>query len=90
MGPLIFKIFFCDLFQEYQNSYFANFADDNTPYIVADNTTEVLTSLSSPAQKLFTWFANNKMKANHDKCYLLLSTQESFNIQIANFTIKSS
>ena len=30
------------------------------------------------------------MKANHDKCHLLLSTQESFNIQIANFTIKPS
>ena len=30
------------------------------------------------------------MKANHDKCYLLLSIQESSNIQIANFTIKSS
>ena len=30
------------------------------------------------------------MKANHDKCYLLLSTQESFIFQIANFTIKSS
>ena len=29
------------------------------------------------------------MKANHDKCHVLLSTQESFNIQIANFTIKS-
>ena len=29
------------------------------------------------------------MKANHDKCHLLLSTQECFNIQIANFTIKS-
>ena len=30
------------------------------------------------------------MKANHDKCDLLLSFQESFNIQIANFTIKYS
>ena len=30
------------------------------------------------------------MKANHDKCDLLLSFQESFNIKIANFTIKSS
>ena len=29
------------------------------------------------------------MKANHDKCHLLLSTQECFNIQITNFTIKS-
>ena len=30
------------------------------------------------------------MKANHDKYHLLLSAQESFNIQIENFTIKSS
>ena len=30
------------------------------------------------------------MKANHDKCHLFLRTEESSNIQIANFTIKSS
>ena len=56
---------------------------------VDDNTTEALTNLSILAQRLLTWFDNNKMKANHDKCHVLLSTQESFNIQIANFTIKS-
>ena len=90
LEPLLFKIFICDLFHEYQNNYFANYVDDTTPYIVGDNITEALTNLSSLAQKLFTWFSNNKMKANHDKWHLLLSTQESFNIQIANFTIKSS
>ena len=56
---------------------------------VDGNTTEALTNLSILAQRLLTWFDNNKMKANHDKCHLLLSTQECFNIQIANFTIKS-
>ena len=30
------------------------------------------------------------MKANHDKCHLFLRTEESSNIQIANFKIKSS
>ena len=90
LEPLLFKIFICDLFHEYQNNYLANYVDDTTPYIVGDNITEALTNLSSLAQKLFTWFSNNKMKANHDKWHLLLSTQESFNIQIANFTIKSS
>ena len=30
------------------------------------------------------------MKANPDKCHLLLRTQESSNIQIGNFTIESS
>ena len=64
--------------------------DDTTPYIVVNNTTEVLANLSSLAQKLFAWFANNKMKPNHDKYHLLLNTQESSNIQTANFTIKSS
>ena len=59
-------------------------------YVVGDKTTEALANLSNLAQKLHTWFANNKMKANHDKYDLLLSTQESFNIQIENFTIKSS
>ena len=50
----------------------------------------MLTNLSCHAQKLFTWFANNLMKANYDKCHLLLSTQESASIQVENFTIKSS
>ena len=30
------------------------------------------------------------MKANHDACHLPLSSQKSSDIQIANFTIKSS
>ena len=30
------------------------------------------------------------MKANHDKCHLLLSSHEDANIQIANVTLKSS
>ena len=29
------------------------------------------------------------MKANHDACHLLLSSQKSSNIQVANFTTKS-
>ena len=90
LGTLLLNIFLRDLFHEYQNNYFANSADDTTPYVAGDNTTEVLANLSNLAQKLLTWFANDKMKANHDKYHLLLSTQESFNIQIENFTIKSS
>ena len=91
LGPLLFNFFLCDLFYEYENifyEYFSSYADNTTPHIIGDNSTKVLTNLSSLAQKLFTWFANNKMKPNHGKCHLLLSTPES--TQIANFTIKSS
>ena len=38
---------------------------------------------------LFIWFADNQIKKNHDKCHLLLITQDEANIQIANATIKS-
>ena len=57
LGLLLIKIFLCDLFCD--NIYFANYADNITPYIAGDSTTEVLRSLSSLAQKLFTWFTNN-------------------------------
>ena len=90
LGPLLFNIFLCDLFFEDESSNFANYADDTTPYTVGSNITEVLTNLPCHAQKLFTWFANNQMKANDDKWHLLLSTQESASIPVENFTIKSS
>ena len=58
--------------------------------MVANNTEEVIENLTNVTQKLFTWFVNNQMKGNHDKCHLLLSTQEEANIRIANTTIKCS
>ena len=70
---------------------FANYADDTTPYSVGSTTTEVLESLSGITKKLFTWFANNKMKANDDKCHLLLSSlDESTLMQRENSIIKCS
>ena len=89
-GLLLFNIFLCDLFLEHEECCFTNYADDKTPYVVANNTEEVIENLTNVTQKLFTWFANNQMKANHDKCHLLLSTQEEANIQIVNTTIQCS
>ena len=71
LGPLLFNIFLCDLFLEDENKYFANHTDDTTSYA-----TEVLGNLSGITKKLFTWFANNQMKANDDKCHLLLSSPD--------------
>ena len=87
LEPLLFNIFLCDLFLESENSWFTNYADDTTPYAVANDTAEVLENLTNITRKLFTWFANNQMKANHGKCHLLLSTQEDANIQIENSII---
>ena len=85
LGPILFNIFLRDLFLDQENNYFSNYA---TPSVTGDNTTDVLSSLSKITQELFTWFANKQMKANHDKCHLLLSSAED--IQIANVAIKNS
>ena len=90
LGPLLFNIILCDLFLEHEDCCFTNYGDDTTPYVVANNTAEVIENLNIITQKLFTWFANNQMEVNHDKCHLQLSTQEEANIQIANVTIKCS
>ena len=90
LGPFLFSIFLCDLFLEQEDCCFTNYADDTTPYEVANNIAEVIENLAIITQKLYTWLANNQMKVNQDKCHLLLSAQEEANIQIANTTIKCS
>ena len=91
LGPLLFNIFLCDLFLEDENNYFANYADDTTPYYFGSTTTEVLDNLSCLTKKLFSWFANNQMKANDDKCHLILSSPEDdIAFQIKNSTLKCS
>ena len=48
-------------------------------------------ALQQVFKKLFTWLANNRRKANDDKCHLLLSFPgDSAFIQIENSTIKCS
>ena len=76
LGPILSNIFLCDLFLNQGNNYFTNYADDTTPYVVGDNTTDVLSSLTKTTQELFTWFANNQMKTT-DKCHLLLSSHRT-------------
>ena len=76
LGPLSFNIFLCDLFLEDEFNYFANYADDTTPYFVGSTTAEVLKNLSCLNRKLFSWFANNQMIPKDDKCHLVLSSPE--------------
>ena len=67
-----------------------NYAYDSIPYIVVNNTEEVLQKLTNITQGLFTWFVNNQMKANFGEYHLLLSTQGDANIQVSNTAINYS
>ena len=46
--------------------------------------------LEENADKLFDWFANNYLKANPDKCHLLVNTTGNIRISVRNETISNS
>ena len=90
LGPLLFNIYLCDLFLFTEDLDIANYADDTTPYHCSDNTESVIEMLEIAATKLFQWFKDNNLKANADKFQLLLSTNESEQININDTIIHSS
>ena len=90
LGPLLFNIFICDLFIMIDDFNIANYADDNTPFVSGDIPLNVITSLENAAEKLFEWFTNNHMKANHEKCHLLMSTFTPISIKVKDYIIKNS
>ena len=89
LGPILFNIFLSDLFLIVQNTDFASYADDNTIYNAGDNIEEVILSLRESSKKLFKWFSDNQMKSNGDKCHLIVSTNDTAEIQIGEYLIKS-
>ena len=45
LGSLLFNIFSCDLFVSIENSYYTNYADDTTPYVIGNNSDEAISEL---------------------------------------------
>ena len=86
----LFNIFLFSLFLSTKSKYFTNYADDTTCYLIGNDAEEVVSELKTTAEKVFIWFAQNEMKANLDKCDLLLSTTEAFNFQISETIIYNS
>ena len=90
LGPLLFKIFLWDLFFIMNETDFASYADDNTPYVVGNNVEDVIIKLQNASLTLFQWFYDNQMKANPDKCHFICSTNDKVNITVENQKIRNS
>ena len=73
-----------------EGNYFTNYADNNTPSVIGNNAEEVVSELKVITQKLFIWFAQSQMKANLNKCHLLLSTTDAFNFEISKTVSRNS
>ena len=76
-----FDIIECDI---------ASYADDNTPYNFEFNLDNVISNSEKSANSLLNWFRENHMKANADKCHLLVISNENCTAKIEDFNIKNS
>ena len=62
---------------------FASYADDNTPYVVGNNIEDII-KLQNTSLTLFQWFYDNQMKSNPDKCHFICRTDDKVNITVEN------
>ena len=90
LGPLLFNIFLKDLFFIADSTDIANYADDSTPFATANDIDSLIASLEEASKSLFTWFDNNLMKSNADKCHLLVSSNEKVTIKIGSHEIANT
>ena len=80
--------FLADLFFVVNNIEIASYADDNTPYMIADNVDDLTTSLEQASNGLFEWFKNNLLKSNANKCHLWVSTNDRVSMNVDGDTKK--
>ena len=91
LGPLLFNIYLSDLFIFCKNSNIANYADDNSPYSCSVGIESVISQLENDTEILLHWVSINGLKANPDKCHLILSESSTeYFVKVANFTIPNS
>ena len=90
LGLLLFNIFLCDLFFIMNETDFANYADDNTPYRTAYTIDEVIQTPERDSMMLFQWSSDNQVKANISKCHLLVNKKNKVTIRIGGMEIKNS
>ena len=63
--------------------------DDNTSFVVRENTTNVIEALENIGENVIKRFSDNQMKLNTEKCHVLLNSQGPNTIKIANLCIKN-
>ena len=72
LGVLLFNIFLCDLFVHLKDIGFTNYAADDFLYTKHDSIDQIISRLEKTTESFFMWFSDNQMKADSDKCHLLL------------------
>ena len=64
LGPLLFKVFICDMFYFLEDFDIANYPDDSTPYNADKNIEFVVNNLEQLSSIFSKWLNDNYMKVN--------------------------
>ena len=56
----------------------------------ANNIDEVITILETDSIQLFKWFSDNQMKANKDKCHVVISNNKKVSMKIDNIELENT
>ena len=59
-------------------------------YVTGDNISSLVKFLDELVCAIFQWFKDNGMKANADKCHVLLNTSNELTVKINEVQIKNS
>ena len=73
LGPLLFNIYFNDLFYFFDNTEASNYADDTDLYACDMNLENLIYRLEHDALIAIEWFESNYMKINEAKSHFLIS-----------------
>ena len=73
LRPILFNIYLNDYFFLLNDTDILNFADDATAYVCDVNLKPVLEKFEENSELAVTWFKQNYMKLNTDKCRLIFS-----------------
>ena len=68
--------------------YVIRYTEDNTSYNFSFSLDNVISNLEKFTNSLLNWFRENHMKANADKCHLLVSSIESCTAKIEDLVLK--
>ena len=90
LEPLLFNIDLIDFFLQFGDDNISSYADDTTPYYCAHDISSVISEVQRIAKKNFDWCRNNRMKANPEKCHVMLSQNPQREIRFVNASIASS
>ena len=90
LGPRLFNIYICDMFYDIDDSDIASYANDNIPYASSSNLDALINKLKETTNNLIQWFRSNHMKANADKCHLLVTGNYEVSANINEFETESS